>query len=256
MDSLERDGATIAYEIHGAPSTRLPLLLTHGFGASSAMWVPNLPALAEDRQVITWDVRGHGGSTASDEPGRYTQAASVDDMAAVLDAVGAPQAAVGGLSLGGYLSLAFHLAHPDRVGALLLFDTGPGYRDDEGRERWNQWARSQAERLERHGLAALEDSPERRRGAHDPNGLALAARGILTQRTSAVIDSLPTIAVPTLVLVGSDDRPFLAAADYMARRIPGATRRVIEGAGHASNIDRPDEFDAAVLSFLDGLERL
>ena len=57
-------------------------------------------------------------------------------MAALLDVVGAPTAVIGGLSLGGYMSLAFNVAYPGRVRALMLFDTGPGYRSDSGRDGW------------------------------------------------------------------------------------------------------------------------
>jgi pimeloyl-ACP methyl ester carboxylesterase len=174
-------------------------------------------------------------------------------MRSVLDACGVERAAVGGLSLWGYLSLAFHLVHPERVRALLLFDTGPGYKDDVARQRWNGWALARADSFDSEGLAALGTGAEVRVGAHDPRGLACAARGILTQQTNEVIHSLPDIRVPTLVLVGSHDRPFLAAADYMAGRITTATKVVIGDAGHASNIDQPAAFNAAVAGFLDTL---
>jgi pimeloyl-ACP methyl ester carboxylesterase len=68
-----------------------------------------------------------------------------------------------------------------------------------------------------------------------------------------VISSLPDIKVPSLVLVGSEDKPFIAASDYMAAKIPGARKVVIPGAGHASNIDQPAAFNEAVLGFLDSL---
>jgi pimeloyl-ACP methyl ester carboxylesterase len=68
-----------------------------------------------------------------------------------------------------------------------------------------------------------------------------------------VINSLPGISVPSLVIVGSEDTPYLAASDYMAAKIPGARKVVIEGAGHAANIDRPEAFNAAVMDFLGGL---
>jgi pimeloyl-ACP methyl ester carboxylesterase len=172
-------------------------------------------------------------------------------MAAVLDACGMSRVVAAGLSLGGYLSLAFCLACPDRVAGLVLCDTGPGYRSDEARQRWNNRAVAQAERLERDGLAALGDSPETRAAGHrSATGLALAARGMLTQRDGSVIGSLPSITVPALVLVGARDQPFLAAAEYMAARIPGAVRAVIPDAGHASNIDQPEAFNRAVLAFL------
>ena len=251
MSVLDRAGVTISYEVHGDATEGMPLLLSHGFGASSAMWAPNIATLSQTRRVITWDLRGHGRSDSPENQAQYSQAASVEDMDAVLDACGVERAIFGGFSLGGYLSLAFNLAHPERVGALLLFDTGPGYKDDAARLRWNGWALARADSLETEGVGALGPSPEVGPGPHDPCGLARAARGILTQNNSEVIDSLPEIGVPTLVLVGSDDRPFLAAADYMAVRIPTATKMVVGKAAHASNIDQPAAFNAAVSGFLD-----
>jgi pimeloyl-ACP methyl ester carboxylesterase len=80
---------------------------------------------------------------------------------------------------------------------------------------------------------------------------------MLTQKDARVIASLPTIAVPSLVVVGANDTPFLAASDYMAAKIPGAKKAVIAEAGHAANIDQPEAFDRAVLAFLAeaGLDR-
>jgi pimeloyl-ACP methyl ester carboxylesterase len=247
---VSRGEVRLYYEVHGGGTERLPLLLSHGYSASSAMWEPNLSRLAASRRVVTWDMRGHGRTVVPPRAEFYSHAASVEDMAAVLDACGIGTAAVGGLSLGGFLSLAFYNRYPERVAALLLFDTGPGYRSDEAREGWNSYARSQAERFEAEGLGALGESPEVRRGAHDPAGLALAGRHILTQQGPEVIESLPSIKVPTLVLVGELDKPYLKAADYMAAQIPQSKKVVLKGAGHASNIDRPADFNREVDDFL------
>ena len=252
-DFVERGDARIHYSVAGAGRGALPLLLTHGFSASRAMWEPNLDDLAASRPVITWDIRGHGRTVAPPKPEAYSQDVSIEDMAAVLDACGVERAAVGGLSLGGYLSLAFYRRFPERVSALLLFDTGPGYRNEEGRRGWNDYAIEQADRFESAGLEALGSSREVQQGGQDPTGLALAARHILTQHGPEVIESLPSIAVPTLVLVGEMDRPFLKAAEYMAGHIPGAQKVVLPGAGHAANIDQPDAFDGAVEDFLASL---
>jgi pimeloyl-ACP methyl ester carboxylesterase len=255
VPELDRGGVTVHYEVHGpATGGRLPLLLSHGYSANAGMWTPNLPALSAERQVVTWDLRGHGHSQSPTEASAYAPEQALADMAAILDACGIARAAIGGLSLGGYLSLAFHLAHPGRVAALLLFDTGPGFRNDDARDRWNARAEAYAVGFETRGLEALAASPEVRVGPHDPRGLAAAARGTLVQHDASVMDSLGTIAVPTLVLVGADDTPFLAAADVMATKIPGATKVVLEGAGHAANLDQPAAFDAAVLAFLATLE--
>jgi pimeloyl-ACP methyl ester carboxylesterase len=202
-------------------------------------------------------MRGHGQSDYPDDAAAYSEALTVADMAALLDAVGASTAIVGGLSLGGYMSLAFHRAHPDRVRALLIIDTGPGFRKDDAREAWNKRAHETGDRFEREGLAVLKSaSRERSMVSHrDAFGLARAARGMLTQRDARVIESLPDIKAPSLVVVGADDTPFLAAADYMAAKIPGATKVVIPSAGHAVNIDQPQAFIEAVLPFLDQIPR-
>jgi pimeloyl-ACP methyl ester carboxylesterase len=249
MTKLNRDGVDLYYEIHGEGPA---LLLTHGYSATSQMWRGQIEALSRDHKLILWDMRGHGQSDYPADPLAYSEAATVADMAALLDAADAPAAIVGGLSLGGYMSLAFHLAHPERVQALLIIDTGPGYRKNEPRDAWNQNALRTAARYESEGLGRLATgSVEMRTSSHrSADGLALAARGMLTQRDARVIDSLAAIAVPSLVVVGANDTPFLAASDYMAAKIPGAVKAVIADAGHAANIDRPDAFNAAVLAFL------
>jgi pimeloyl-ACP methyl ester carboxylesterase/ketosteroid isomerase-like protein len=247
---IDRDGVIIHYEAHGSGP---PLLLSHGYGATCRMWNGQIAALADRYRVIVWDMRGHGRSGDPTEPALYSQALSVGDMAAVLDACGEERAIVGGLSLGGVMSLAFYIAHPKRVTALLLCDTGPGFRNPEARERWNERAEARARDLEQHGLAAMGGGAETRLGRHgSARGLAGAARGMLKQHTSDLIDSLPGIAVPTLVLVGSEDKNFLGAADYLAAKIPGARKVVIPNAGHAANIDQPDAFNRAVGAFLSG----
>jgi pimeloyl-ACP methyl ester carboxylesterase len=248
MPTIDRDGVAIYYEVHGAGPA---LLLSHGYGATSRMWEGQAAAFADRFQVITWDMRGHGQSGDPADPARYSQALTVGDMAAVLDACGAERAIIGGLSLGGVMSLAFHLAHPGRVRALLLCDTGPGFRNPEARRQWNERALARASDLEAKGLAALGGGAEARLGHHrSAQGLAGAARGMLAQEDSLLIDSLPQIAVPTLVLVGSEDKNFLGAADYMTAKIPGAQKAVIPGAGHAANLDQPGAFNQAVEAFL------
>lgn len=252
MPKLERGGVNIYYEVHGSGP---PLLLTHGYSSTSAMWQGQIEALSRNYRLVLWDMRGHGRSDYPDDPQAYSEAATVADMAALLDAVGAQRAIVGGLSLGGYMSLAFYRAHPERVRALLIVDTGPGFKKDDARDAWNKRAYDTAERFEREGLAVLKTlSRERSTVSHrDATGLAHAARGMLTQRDARVIELLPGIKVPSLVVVGADDTPFLAASDYMAAKIPGAKKVVIPAAGHAVNIDQPKAFIDAVLPFLDTL---
>ena len=248
MATLASSGVEIAYEVHGAGT---PILWTHGYSATTAMWRGQVEAFAADHQVITWDMRGHGRTASPLAPDEYSEAKTVADMVAVLDAVGAKQAVIGGLSLGGYATLAFHLAHPERCLALILCDTGPGYRNDKARDGWNETAERRAVAFETRGLEALGRSPEVMASQHsDARGLANAARGMLKQFDARVIESLPTIAVPTLIIVGENDTPYRAGSDYMANKIPGARLVIIPDAGHSSNIDQPDAFNTAVRDFL------
>src|SRR5436305_14309939 len=115
MAFLDRDGVRIFYEVDGQGSA---ILLTHGFSATSAMWRPQIPALRREYTLVVWDMRGHGQSDYPEDESAYSEEATVADMAAILDAVGARDAVIGGLSLGGYMSPAFHPAHPERVKAL------------------------------------------------------------------------------------------------------------------------------------------
>lgn len=253
MPMLDRDGVKIHYEVAGDGPA---LLLTHGYSATGEMWQGQLTTLSPHFKVITWDMRGHGASDYPQDQAAYSEEATVADMAALLDAVGAEQAIIGGLSLGGYMSLAFHRAHPQRTRALLIIDTGPGYKNDQAREGWNANAIRRAERLETDGLGDVSKaSAEVRQARHrDATGLARAARGMLTQRDARVIESLPGVAVPSVVIVGAQDTPFLAASDYMAAKIPGAKKIVVEGAGHSVNIDKPEAFNAALMGFLKDVE--
>jgi len=128
MSYLDRDGVSIYYEQQGAGPS---VLLSHGYSASARMWQGQVEALADNYHVIAWDMRGHDRSDSPDDPALYSHEATIHDMAAVLDACGVGRAIVAGLSLGGFMSLAFYLAHPTRTEALMLFDTGPGYKKDE-----------------------------------------------------------------------------------------------------------------------------
>lgn len=248
MPFIDRDGVKVYYESEGQGNA---ILLSHGYSASSAMWRGQMDALKSGHKVIAWDMRGHGKTDSPEDQAAYSEETTVDDMAAILGAEGAEQAVVGGLSLGGYMSLAFYLKYPQMVRALMLFDCGPGYRNPQGREEWNKTAFQRAEAFESQGLEALGRGTEvQASNQRSAAGLAKAARGMLAQFDARVIESLENVRVPTLVLVGANDRAFLAATDYMTAKIPNATKAVIDEAGHASNMHQPAAFNEAVQKFL------
>ena len=247
-NKLDRNGVKIHYEVHGSGPT---ILLSHGYSSTSRMWDGQVAALKDRYQLIVWDFRGHGESDYPADPALYSEGLTIGDMRALLDVVGADKAIVAGLSLGGYMSLAFHASHPEMVRALMLFDTGPGFKKDEARARWNETAHARAAKFDAEGLKALNQSDEVKLTRHrDATGLAGAARGMLAQQNDRVIQSLEGIKVPTLVLVGANDTNFLAATDYMAAKIAGSTKVVIPNAGHAANLHQPALFNQAVEAFL------
>ena len=252
MAMLDRDGVRIYYDVQGNGPA---VLLSHGYGATSRMWTRQIETLKDRYRVITWDMRGHGESDSPGDQALYSEEATCGDMAAILRELGIEKAVIGGLSLGGYMSLAFNVRYPEMVNALMLFDTGPGYKNPAGREGWNRTAEARAVAFETKGLESLGRGAEVRIARHrSAAGLVKAARAMLAQFDSRIIESLEQIAVPTLVLVGANDEPFLGATDYMVNKIPGARRVVIPGAGHAANIDQPEAFNAAVEEFLAGLK--
>ena len=248
------NGIEIEYQDGGLGS---PVLLGHGYSATGRMWDGQRAALGDRYRIVSWDMRGHGQTESPKDPAQYSAALTVADMRALLQHCGIERAVVGGLSLGGYVSLAFYLAHPEMVRALVICDSGPGYRNAEARAAWNQRAHERAAELETKGLEALAGRSREMReamGHHaSAQGLAHAARGMLAQEGSEVIDSLGGIRVPTLIIVGDQDRPFLAPCEYMAKKIPGARLEVIPGAGHSSNLDQPAIFNRVLSDFLENL---
>jgi pimeloyl-ACP methyl ester carboxylesterase len=251
MPAIDVDGVRINYEEHGSAGGT-PVLLTHAYAATLQMWAPQFEALA-DRRLVAWDMRGHGGSDSPPAQEAYTEKHTVEDMAALLRGLRIERAVVGGLSLGGYLSLEFQLAHPEMVRAMVLCNTGPGYRSEKGRDGWNDFAVGYARRFEERGLEGFGRGPEidaTRPFQRSAQGLAFAGRGILTQRDAKVMDGLEKIDVPVLVIWGADDERYKAGCEYLASKIPGATLAVVEGAGHAVNLYQPERFNELVRDFL------
>ncbi len=245
------NGIQINYEEHGDPDGA-PILFTHAYAASLQMWQPQFEALS-DYRVVGWDLRGHGGTDSPPAQEAYSEKLTVEDMASLLRHLGIAQVVIGGLSLGGYISLEFQHAHPEMVRALILCNTGPGYRKDDARAGWNEFANGYAARFEERGLDGLGRGIEidsTRAYQRSAQGLAFAGYGILTQRDAVVMEHLEQIDVPALIVLGADDQRYKAGGDYLASKIPHAQKVVIEHAGHAVNLFQPQQFNDAVIAFL------
>ena len=254
MAKARVNGIELDYEDGGRGPA---ILLSHGYSATGRMWTGQRPALEPAWRLVSWDMRGHGHTESPGDPAQYSEALTVADMRGLLRHLGIERAVIGGLSLGGYMSLAFHRAQPEMVRALVICDSGPGYRNADARNAWNERARDRARDLETRGLDALRSSSREMQDAmqhhRSAQGLAHAARGMLAQEGASVIDSLPDVRVPTLIIVGDRDTPFMAPSEYMAKKIPGARLEVIKDAGHSSNLDQPAAFNRVLLDFLSSL---
>jgi pimeloyl-ACP methyl ester carboxylesterase len=246
LAQLRRNGTGIHYETHGSGA---PILLTHGVGATSRMWDEQVEEFTDRYQLILWDLPGHG---QSEPPRRPPTATSLTrDILAILNAVEASRVVLVGLGAGGLMALRFCNEFPERVRGLVLIGTMPGLRNGPARRIWNGQVEKFAAEVERDGLDALEGGAEVDPRLHTcPSGLAGAARAILTQNDDGALPWLDTVEVPTLIIVGSEDKPNLSAAHYMARCIPNARGIVIPRANHAANIHKATPVNAAIRDFL------
>jgi 3-oxoadipate enol-lactonase len=262
MRTIELERTVLAYEDLG-PDRGTPLLLVHGHPFDRSMWEPQLRHFGSDRRVIVPDLRGYGASGGAVPD----WAAFVDDLAALLDGLRVPRAVVAGLSMGGQIALELWARHPARVAGLLLADTTAA-----GETGGSRAARvAQAQRLLREGMDPyavemlyLMVAPDARPAvarhvlammrSTDPAGAAAAQRA-RAHRPDRRAD-LGAIAVPTVVVVGSeDDLTPIADAQALADGVPGAELVVVDGAAHLPNLERPDAFNAALerlLSRVDG----
>lgn len=247
MPHLKRGDANLYYEDDG---TGTPILMTHGFVASTGMWDGQVSAFKDRYRLIRWDMRGHGRTECPDDQAAYGQDITVADMIAILDHLQIEKAIIVGHSLGGFMSLRLNVMHPERVTALVLQGCGPGYRSDESRAKWNERVDGRAKTILDEGYKALGGAAEVPVSVQrSRQELAMAARGILAQVDAKVIDSLPKIDVPTLVIIGAGDSYYLQGSDYMASRIPGADHVVVPDAGHGVNVDQPEIVNKAFEDF-------
>jgi pimeloyl-ACP methyl ester carboxylesterase len=243
------------------------VVLLHAFPLARAMWRPQVEALQGDYRLITPDLRGFGGSRASaDVPSVETMA---DDVAALLDELKvAGPVVLGGLSMGGYVALAFARRHPARLRGLVLADTKADADDAAGRANRDRLIAL----AEKDGARAVIDQMLPKLLGADTTArrpeVVEEVRGIASRQNVAGIvgalkglrdrpdanPGLGAIRVPTLVLVGRDDTLTPPAkSEEMASRIPNARLVVLDRAGHLSNLEQPGPFNAALRSFLQSL---
>ena len=252
----------MAYEVRGEGP---PLLLVHGFPLNKEMWQPQLNALQDVATVIAPDLRGHGASEAV--AGEYSMDLLADDCHALLESLQvAEPVVVCGLSMGGYIALAFYRRYPERVAGLVLAATRAGPDSPEAKANRDKMA---ARAGEKGAGAIAEDmlpkmlAPE----TYTANPALVARVKQIMEGTSvpgiqgallgmkARPDSTPLLAqidVPALVLHGADDQLIpVEEGRAMHAALPDSRLEVLPGAGHLLNLERPEFFTQAVRGLLE-----
>jgi 2-succinyl-6-hydroxy-2,4-cyclohexadiene-1-carboxylate synthase len=257
-----------------------PLLLLHGFTASTATWDPLRSLLAPRFRLLALDLIGHGRSDAPADVTRYTLEQCSQDVVAALDALGRDdgvresadpvRAVVLGYSMGGRLALRLAVDTPERVAALILVGVSPGLAGVAEREERRRADEALAEMIEREGIAAFVDHWEHlplfasqaalpaevraaqryRRLRNTAMGLANSLRGMGTGSQEPLWDRLPALYIPTLLVAGELDAKYRDVAVRMARVMPAAHVAIVPNAGHAVHLEQPDALAGTVLEFV------
>jgi len=267
MSFISLPDFTLAYEEHGSG---LPLLFIHGYPLDRSLWQPQLDRLAGTARLIAPDLRGHGGSSSPSwevpESHPHSMELLAGDCAHLLDALGiTTRVVLCGLSMGGYVALAFQRLYPERLAGLILAATRAAPDSAEGkagRDKSAVLARASGTVAVVDGMlprmfapGTYTDKPalvERVRQmmlATPPDTMIADLLGMRNRPDST--PGLARIECPVLVIHGSEDQLIPAAeAETMAAVIPGARFRLLPGAGHLLNLEQPDTFNQALVDFL------
>jgi 3-oxoadipate enol-lactonase len=261
---IDLNGFDLAYTDSGAGP---PVLLLHAFPLSSAMWAPQVDALAGDWRVVAVDLKGFGGSSAPRDPAAYSMDSYAEEILALTLHLHLDRVTVVGLSMGGYVAFALMRRQPEVVAALVLADTRSEADDDDARARRTK----QQEQVREEGtepvieslVPALLGSTTRRRRPD----LVAHARALMDNPADGYVGALEamknrpdsssllgSIRVPTLVVVGEEDAltpPETARRTH--ERIRASRLAELSGAGHLSSLEAPGAFNRALVAFLDEL---
>ncbi|MCY4286092.1 MAG: alpha/beta hydrolase [Thiotrichales bacterium] len=261
------DGVRLAFEETGSGT---PVVFVHEFAGDLRSWEPQVRHLSRRYRCITWNARGFPPSDVPDDTGAYSQNRARDDVRAVLDALDIERAHVVGLSMGGFATLHFGLAYPERARSLVVAGVGYGAEPDQ-RERFRREADLTAQVLRTEGMAAsakayslgptrvqFQNKDPRGWGEfahmlaeHSAVGSAHTQQGVQKERPSVfdLADEMRKLTVPTLIVTGDEDWPCLVPSVFMKRTIPSAGLLVVPNTGHTINLEEPAAFNAALADF-------
>ncbi len=254
----------LAYEEETGPAGRFPVVFLHGIGGNRRNWRGQLEALRGRAHALAWDARGYGDS--DDYEGVLTFPHFSADLLRLLDHLDAPRAHLVGLSMGGRIALDMVERDAARVASLVLCDTFPGFDASFTEEAREEFIRSRRDPLLR-GVALRDMAPAVAKGLVSPTASDAVVEQLIESMAALHVESyikaieattryervadLAAIEVPTQIIVGEDDHltpPEIS--ERMAKDIRGARLARIEDAGHLSNLERPERFNAVLLEFL------
>ena len=257
MTTILANRINLYYEEHGDGQ---PLVFIHGLGSSTRDWEAQVSEFSKFYRVITFDLRGHG---QSDKPvGPYSIPMMATDLAGLLNALHISSVHLVGISLGGAVAFQFALDHPAMVKTLTIVNSGPslgGTPEQAKQEIERRVGIVQQVGMRAMGAAlspALFPKPEHailretfiaRWAENDPLAYIEATRSMLGWN---VTDQLGTIACPTLILTADQDYSPVAAKEAYVKRMPHAQLLVISDSHHATPIEQPEKFNAALTGFL------
>ncbi|MEZ5165368.1 MAG: alpha/beta fold hydrolase [Acidimicrobiales bacterium] len=196
----------------------------HGLDSDSDVWTAVVDMLP-DHRCVTIDLPGHGRAPTPTDPQAYARPSVLTGLDTVLADIGEPTVLVGH-SLGGYLAMAHAITRPGLLAGLVLVATGPGFRDGDAREEWNDRVRNNARDY----------------------GVDEIAATIALHVDSLVIDQMPELTLPIRLVIGDQDRAYLGANDYMERKLRNVERTTVTGGRHYVMKSHPEAVAAAVRS--------
>lgn len=254
------NGISMHYTLNG-PAGAPVVTLSHSLATHLGMWEPQVAALAARYRVLRYDTRGHGETDAP--AGAYSLGLLAEDAKALLSALGIERTHFIGLSMGGMIGQLLALKHPEMLRSLILCDTSSRI-PPEAKPMWDERIReAETQGMEPHVeptigrwftapfLTARPDVVDRVRAmirGTKPQGYIGCGHAI---KLLDLTDQLPSISVPTLVIVGEDDPGTpVAAARTIHERIRGSELVILRSASHLSNVEQADAFNAAVTAFL------
>ena len=270
MPTFSSNGVHIHYQVAGEG---FPLVWSHEFAGDITSWEPQVNFFSRRYRVITYCHRGYPPSGVPDDPAAYSQEHQVEDLYRLLQHLGIQQAYIGGLSMGGTVTLSFAIAHPEVCRALIVASAGAGTTD---RERLVASWQALSESMLAEGMEKFADDyargPERVQflrkdpvgwakfqaglAYHSALGSALTFRGVQMKRPTIyqLEKELRQIKAPALVLIGDEDAPCVEPAIFMKRNIPACGLAVFPQSGHTINLEEPGLYNRTVLDFLTAVE--